>query len=136
MRTFLLLIFFAFTTSANLQLPAIELPKHFNPPFDLWKQQLDNINYSDGVDYAEAEIIIKNFAYSEKALGCGDIGVIVDYGAFWKAGTRVGFSASKGKPVLIHKKKAYISHGSERLYDHPNDMVFTYPKSLEEMFNK
>ena len=136
MRTFVLLIFLFIAISAKGQNQALELPNSFHPPFDLWKQQLDNIDYSDGVSYSEAEIIVKNLVYSEKASGCGSIGIIVDYGAFWKAGTRVGFSASKGKPILIHKKKAYIAHGAERLYEHPSEMVFVYPEKIETIIKK
>ena len=127
MRIFLIIILLSFTSLAEDSLFPKELLSNYLPPYKLWKYELDNINYADGVSYSEAEIILKNFALSEKAAGCGDIGIIVDYGVYWKAGARVGFAASKGDPIFIHKKKAYISQDGERLYSHPSNMVLIYP---------
>ena len=135
MRAFLLILAISFSSFGNESLfPSVNTTFNW-PPFKLWKHQLDNINYSDGVSYREAEIIIKNFAYSEKAAGCGDIGIIVDYGVYWKAGTRVGFSASKGEPIFIHKKKAYISQDGEKLYSHPSNMVLSNPVEYLEFIS-
>jgi len=130
MRIFLIIILLSFASFAEDSLFPKELLTNNFPPYELWKYELDNINYADGVSYSEAEIILKNFALSEKAAGCGDIGLIVDYGVYWKAGTRVDFSASKGDPIFIHKKKAYISQDGERLYSHPSKMILVYPLEI------
>jgi|GEM_PF-5205064 len=55
---------------------------------------------------------------------CGFTGAIVDYGVYWKVSTYVGFSASNGKPLFIHKKKGYISHDGDILYTHVSKMDF------------
>ena len=94
MRFFtLFLLFQSFLSFAEESFSIKELLKYNEPPYELWKYQLDNINYSDGVDYREADIIIKNFAFTKKAVGCGATGVIVDYGVYWKVAPSVGFSA-------------------------------------------
>jgi len=98
--------------------------RELEPPIELFQYQLKAINYSDGINYGEAEMITGIFNYSKAAEGCGSTGAIVDYGVYWKVTTYVGFSASNGKPLFIHKKKGYISHNGDVLYSHASKMDF------------
>jgi hypothetical protein len=132
MRIFLLfLLFQSFLSFAEESISIKELLKNNEPPYELWKYQLDNINYSDGIDYREADTIIQNFAFTKKAAGCGATGAIVDYGVYWKVATYVGFSAKKGRPIFIYKKNGRISQDGEVLFSHPSKMEMIYPKSFD-----
>ncbi|WDE01683.1 hypothetical protein [Thalassomonas actiniarum] len=94
--------------------------------YESWKFELENIDYSNGIDYQEANIIIKNFAFTPKAASCGATGIIVDYGAYWKVATYEGFSATPGEAIFIHKKSGKMSQDGNVLFSHPNKMKMSY----------
>ena len=73
------------------------------------RNELKNIELSDGISLDEANTILDNFYLSGKAGGCGAPANVVDSGKQWKAATFVGMVPTRSHPIFIDKKTGAIN---------------------------
>ncbi len=94
---------------------------------DKSRSDLKNIELSDGISFDEAKTILDNFSYTDKAVGCGAYGNIVDSGDQWKAATFVGFAPKRSYPIFINKKTGVIKQNNKILIANPKTLKFNDP---------
>ena len=89
--------------------------------------KLEELDLTDGVSFDEANTILGNFYFSDKADGCGAPGNIVDNGNQWKAATFVGISAKRSNPIYIDKITGSLERNNEILVTNPKTLIFKDP---------